>query len=474
MTLRGGCHSPLQVLLKSRALQIDGLYGSSMLNTFNSSRRQFLQVGGVAVGALAGVSSRVVAGPEVQPASAKQAIVILLQGGCSQLDTWDLKPDAPTEYRGEFRPISTSLPGFQICEHMPQLAAMAHRFNVLRSVYHGTPSHEAAIHWVLTGYDYPGANVTTKNRNDKPSVGSFVARVRGPNRPGLPAYVCVPDKGQLGDRVRYAGAHFLGMAYDPFESGPVPTDASSPYQLPPHLVMSPDVGIGRVRERQGLLSGLDQMAHEVDASGTMGGIDQFRRAALDMVLHPVTRDAFDLSHESPETRRRYGDHKLGQRALLARRLAEAGVPFTLVNFANNQDWDTHVGNFNSLKNDLLPKFDHTVAALLNDLQERGMLETTLVAIVSEFGRTPKINAQAGRDHWSDVFSIMLTGGGLKTGQVLGTSNARAEIPHDRPIHYNDVLATIYRQLGVATDRVFMHAGRPVPILYHGTPIPELI
>lgn len=445
-----------------------------MHKAFNFSRRQFLQSSGVAVGTVAGTANWTQAGQETPSAAAKQAIVILLQGGCSQLDTWDLKPEAPTEYRGEFRPISTSVPGFQICEHMPQLAAMAHRFNVLRSVHHGTPSHEAAIHWVLTGYDYPGANVTTKNRNDKPSIGSFVAKVRGPNRPGLPAYVCVPDKGQLGDRVRYAGAHFLGMGYDPFESGPVPTDASSPYQLPPHLVMSPDVSLSRVRDRQGLLAGLDQLARQADVSGPMSGIDEFRRAALDMVLHPVTRDAFDLSQESPEMRRRYGDHKLGQRALLARRLAEAGVPFTLVNFSNNQDWDTHVGNFNSMKNNLLPSFDHTVATLLNDLSERGLLETTLVAIVSEFGRTPKINSQSGRDHWSDVFSVMLTGGGLNAGQVLGTSNARAEIPQDRPIHYNDVLATIYKQLGVPTDRVFMHAGRPVPILYHGTPIPELI
>ncbi len=448
----------------------------------SASRRQFLQSSGVAIGAFAGGRSlsasaeSVVANPNF---AAKRAIVILLQGGCSQLDTWDMKPEAPSEYRGEFDSIATATSGYRVCEHMPRLAAMTQRFNVLRSVHHGTPSHEAAIHWVLTGYDYPGANVTTKNRNDAPSVGSIVAKVRGTSRPGLPAYVCVPDKGQLGDRVRYAGAHHLGMAFDPFESGPVPTDATAVYQLPPYLVMSPAIDVDRFQNRQGLLQRLDNLTRAADNVGggnvgAMAGIDQFRRTALEMVSHPVTRDAFDLSQETIETRQRYGNHKLGQRALLARRLAEAGVPFTLVNFSDNQDWDTHVGNFASMKNTLLPRFDQAVSTLLNDLTQRGLIDTTLVAVISEFGRTPKINAQAGRDHWSDVFSIMLTGGGLKSGQILGTSNARAEIPQDRPIHYNDVLATIYRQLGIATDRIFMHAGRPVPILYQGTPIAELI
>ncbi|MBC7818436.1 MAG: DUF1501 domain-containing protein [Planctomycetaceae bacterium] len=435
-----------------------------------ASRRGFLQAGGVAVGALVANSARAA----IAEPAAKRAIVLFLQGGCSQLDTWDMKPGAPAEYRGEFDSIATATPGYRVCEHLPMLAARTNQFNVLRSVHHGTPSHEAAIHWVLTGYDYPGANTTTKNRNDKPSVGSFVAKVRGSSRPGLPAYFCVPDKGQLGDRVRYADSNFLGLAYSPFESGPVPVDATSPYRVPQPLVMFRGMPLTRFDERQGLLQQLDSFRREADATGMMTGMDQFRRTALDMINHPVTQAAVDLSKETPETRQRYGSNKFGQRALMARRLAEAGVPFTLVNLADNQDWDTHVDNFNALKTRLLPLLDRAVATLLDELTERGLLETTLVAVVSEFGRTPKINNNAGRDHWSDVFSVVLTGGGLKTGQVLGTSNARAEIPQDRPIHYNDVLATIYRQLGIATDRVFMHEGRPVPILYQGTPIPELI
>ncbi len=443
--------------------------------TSPTSRRRFLQAGGVAVGTFAaGRDTLVHAESERATPPAQRAIVLFLQGGCSQLDTWDMKPEAPAEYRGEFDSIATATPGYRVCEHMPMLAARSQQFNVLRSVHHGTPSHEAAIHWVLTGYDYPGANTTTKNRNDKPSVGSFIAKVRGPSRPGLPAYFCVPDKGQLGDRVRYADSNFLGLAYSPFESGPVPVDATSPYRVPQPLVMFRDMPLTRFDERQGLLQQLDRFRREADASGMMTGMDQFRRTALDMINHPVTQAAVDLSQETPETRQRYGSNKFGQRALMARRLAEAGVPFTLVNLADNQDWDTHVDNFTSLKTRLLPLLDRAVATLLDELAERGLLDTTLVAVVSEFGRTPKINNNAGRDHWSDVFSVVLTGGGLKTGQVLGTSNARAEIPQDRPIHYNDVLATIYRQLGVATDRVFMDEGRPVPILYHGTPIPELI
>lgn len=439
------------------------------------SRRRFLQAGGVTVGGfLGGRDALVRADSERATPAAQRAIVLFLQGGCSQLDTWDMKPQAPAEYRGEFDSIATATPGYRVCEHLPMLASRTDRFNVLRSVHHGTPSHEAAIHWVLTGYDYPGANTTTKNRNDKPSVGSFVAKVRGSSKPGLPAYFCVPDKGQLGDRVRYADSHFLGMAYSPFESGPVPVDATSPYRVPQPLVMFRDMPLTRFDERQGLLQQLDSFRREADASGMMTGMDLFRRTALDMITHPVTQAAVDLSQEAPETRQRYGSNKFGQRALMARRLAEAGVPFTLVNLADNQDWDTHVDNFTALKTRLLPLLDRAVATLLDELAERGLLDSTLVAIVSEFGRTPKINNNVGRDHWSDVFSVLLTGGGLKTGQVLGTSNARAEIPQDRPIHYNDVLATIYRQLGIATDRVFMHDGRPVPILYHGTPIPELV
>lgn len=444
-------------------------------------RRTLLKSSSVAVGAFAlpqalrPVHAETVSGKLARRSPpAKQAIVILLQGGCSHHDTWDLKPDAPSEVRGEFKPIATSVPGYSCCEHLPLLAQRVHQFNVLRSVYHATPSHEAAIHWVLTGYDYPGANTSTKNRNDQPSMGSIVAKLRGASEAGLPPYVCIPDKGQLGDRVRYAAADFLGMAYDPFESGSPPSDAKSPFQMPPNLSLSKSVDLRRVDHRLKLLQQLDRVPDQLAAAGELDGLTGFNRQAFEMLLHDATRNAFDLSQEPQALRERYGNTRVGQETILARRLAESGVPFTLVNFSINQEWDTHSNNFETLRQTRLPHFDRAVAALLDDLQDRGLLDTTLVAVITEFGRTPKINKTAGRDHWSNVFSIVMAGGGLTSGQIIGTSNAFGEVPHDRPIHINDVLATIYHQLGVPADRVHYDEGRPVPVLYSGKPIAEIV
>ncbi|MDB5387260.1 MAG: hypothetical protein JWM11_2906 [Planctomycetaceae bacterium] len=453
-------------------------------NPLRTERRLFLgqsslAAGGLAVGAFALPeileAQRQAVAQGRKSAPARQVIVVFLQGGLSHLDSWDLKPQAPAEYRGEFQPISTSVPGFEICEHMPRLAQRANRFNVLRSVYHGTPSHEAAIHWTLTGYDYPNANVTTKNRNIKPSMGSIISKSLPANRAGLPAYVCVPDRGQLGDRVRYAAATYLGIAHDPFESGPLPVNASAPFVIPPNLSLSSGTDVRRFDRRLDLLRGLDQLPRAIDASGAMAGVDEFNRQAIEMLAHDATRNAFDLSRESVTARLRYGNSSFAQRLVLARRLAEAGVNFTLVNFSNNQDWDTHTDNFKRMKQDRLPELDQAVSALLDDLDERGLLETTLVAVFGEFGRTPKVNASAGRDHWSNVFSVMLTGGGLKRGQVIGTSSPNGENPQSRPVHFNEILATMYHQLGVSTDRVFLdQSGRPVPVLDGGVPIPELL
>jgi hypothetical protein len=439
------------------------------------NRRFFLKSSGLSVGAFALPGVLRARAELAAPPKARQALVILLQGGCSHLETWDLKPHAPAEYRGEFQPIASSVPGYFVSEHLPLLAQRAHQFNVLRSVYHGTPSHEAAIHWVLTGYDYPGANVTTKNRNIKPALGSVAAKVLGPSRPGLPPYVCAPDAGQLGARVHYASASFLGPGFDPFLSGMPPSSATAPFPTPPNLSLTSDVDLRRFDHRLALLKRLDQLPRSLDASGTMGGIDEFNRQALELLAHDATRKAFDLAQEPHELRSRYGNSRVGQLAILGRRLAEAGVPFTLVNFSINQDYDTHTDNFNTMKKVRLPELDQAVSTLLDDLADRGLLESTLVAVITEFGRTPKINATAGRDHWSDVFSIVLAGGGLKSGQVIGTSTPRGERPQDRPVHYNDIVATIYRQLGVPTDKLLTDAsGRPVPILYEGTPIPELL
>lgn len=437
-------------------------------------RRLWLQQGSAAAGAML-IRPKLSCGAEPVKSAARQVIVIFLQGGLSHLDSWDLKPAAPAEYRGDFQPIATGIPGFSICEHLPLLAQRADRYSVVRSVYHGTPSHEAAIHWTLTGYDYPGANVTTRNRNVKPSMGSIVSRILGPGHPGLPAYVCIPDRGQLGDRVRYASATYLGMAHDPLEAGMPPVTANAPFPIPPNLSLASGIDLSRMEDRLGLLKDLDDLPRSLDSQGMMAGLDEFNRQALDLLSHDATRRAFDMAQEPQAIRERYGNGSFAQRLVLARRLSEAGVRFTLVNFANNQDWDTHTANFDLLKKTRLPELDQAVSALLDDLMERGLLESTLVAMFGEFGRTPKINQNAGRDHWSNVFSVMLAGGGLKGGQCLGTSSPHGEHPLDRPVHFNDVLATIYRQQGVSTNQVFQDQfGRPFPLLDGGHPISELV
>ena len=443
-----------------------------------AGRRRFLAQGAAAVSAgfLPEVlAARSQAAAHDPPFPAKQVIVIFLQGGLAHQDSFDLKPAAPAEYRGEFRPIATAVPGLDICEHLPMLARRADSFSVLRSVHHGTPSHEAAIHWTLTGYDYPGANTSDRNRNIRPAIGSIVARLRGPNNPGLPAYVCVPDRGQLGNRVRFASATYLGAACDPIETGPAPRDARTPFPPPQNLLLNEAVSRPRLDARVDLLHRLDELPRVLDASGSMTGIDDFNRMALELLSHDRTRRAFDASEETVETRLRYGNSEFAQRLLLARRLAEAGVTFTLVNFSNNQDWDTHSDNFRQLKSRRLPELDQAVSALLDDLRDRSLLDSTLVALYGEFGRTPLINPTAGRDHWSNVFSVVLAGGGLRGGMVIGSSSANAEEPRDRPIHFNEVTRTIYRQLGVPTDHSFTdYQGRPVPVLDYGSPIRELI
>jgi hypothetical protein len=241
------------------------------------------------------------------------------------------------------------------------------------------------------------------------------------------------------------------------------------------LSLADGVNTGRLDDRLSLLRNLDDLPRILDASGSIAGIDEFNRQALEILSRDATRKAFDLSQESVETRRRYGNSAFGQRVVLARRLAEAGVTFTLVNFSNNQDWDTHKDNFGQMKSARLPELDQAVSALLDDLTDRGMLDSTLVALYGEFGRTPLINRDAGRDHWSNVFSVMLAGGGIKGGRVLGSSTSKAEDPHDRPVHFNEVAKTMYQQLGVPTDRSFLDLqGRPVAVLDHGHPIPELL
>jgi hypothetical protein len=436
------------------------------------TRRRWLQLGGSFVGSA--LLPRLLRAQEEQPgtAPARQAIIIYLQGGLSHFESFDPKPDAPEERRGEFGSIATTLPSVRFAEHLPRLAQRAHKFNVIRSVHVDSPSHNSSIHQTLTGWPYLNANTDDKARNIlHPGIGSIVARSLAARSPGLPGYVTVPHSGQLGARVHYASAGLLGPTYEPVDSGMLPEAAAEAYAGPPGLSLRQNVGRQQLDDRLALRELFDATPDD--------GFGRYLRQAQEILVRAEAARAFDLSRESRPMRERYGSHLWGQQTILARRLAEAGVPFTLVNFtlnqAHGQDWDTHVDNFGELKNRLLPPMDLAVSTLLDDLESRGLLETTLVAMFGEFGRTPIINKNAGRDHWHNVFSVVLAGGGLRSGIVLGSSTRGGEMPLDRPTHFSDVVATIYHQLGVRADEVFRDPlNRPIPVLDGGRPIAELL
>ena len=438
------------------------------------TRRRWLQGGGALAGAMLWPQLLRAQQANKNNAPAKQAIVIYLQGGLSHYESFDPKPDAPSAYRGTFGSIPTSIPGVHFAEHLPLLATRAHKFNLIRSAYVDSPSHPVAIHMTLTGWDQPDASVEGKSRNtNHPSIGSIIARTCGKRVPLLPPYVTIPHSGQLGYRVHYASAGPLGAAFEPMDSGFPPARADEPFPGPADLGRK--YSTQRLNDRLTLLQALDGQARRADIEG----LDKFHRHAAEILAGGAASDAFDLSKEPLRVRERYGHHLWGQHTVLARRLAQAGVPFTLVNYTltqhHGQDWDTHVDNFGLMKNVLLPPMDLAVSALLDDLEERGLLDTTIVAMFGEFGRTPMINAQAGRDHWEKVFSVMLAGGGLKRGVVVGESTKAGDVPKERPVHFNDVLATIYHQMGVPTDTLYQDAlGRPSPVLAKGQPIAELL
>jgi uncharacterized protein (DUF1501 family) len=436
------------------------------------TRRRWLQLGGACVSSF--LLPRLLQAREGQREStpAKQVILIYLQGGLSHFESFDPKPDAPEARRGEFGSIATSLPGVRFAEHLPRLAQRAHKFNVIRSTYVDSPSHNSSIHQTLTGWPYLNANTENRTRNNlHPAIGSIIARHCGPRVPGLPGYVTVPHSGQLGIRVHYASAGLLGSAYEPVDAGMLPETADEPFRGPPGLSLHPDLSRTQLDDRLALRQAFDPASSE--------NFGRYFQQAQEILVRAEASRAFDLSREPRTLRERYGNHLWGQQTILARRLAEAGVPFTLCNYtlnqARGQDWDTHEDNFNELKDRLLPPMDLAVSTLLDDLESRGLLDTTLVAMFGEFGRTPIINSRAGRDHWHNVFSVVLAGGGLRSGVVLGSSTRGGEMPLDRPTHFSDVVATIYHQLGVPANEMLRDPlNRPIAVLDGGRPISELL
>jgi hypothetical protein len=443
------------------------------------SRRRFLE-SSIGLGAFVLPRTKLAAAPQEPTHAGKRAksvIVLLLEGGMSQLDTWDPRPHAPAEIRGSFSTIPTTNPELTVGEHMPRLATQAHLYNVVQSAYmdNARRDHSPGLHWVLTGYDNQAAGVSMETENDSPSVGAIVAHETGPITPyGLPSFVTVPSRRQLRGRVNYTRALHLGGACDALESGAVPDRADGPYAVPMGLTLPADVSLGRLQDRRALLKTFDQLHYRREKLASHL-TTVYQRQAFNLLLRDRGRQAFDINQEPPHIRNMYGNSYMGQRALLARRLVEAGVTYVLVNFSINNSWDHHRRIFHKLKDNMLPAMDQATSALLSDLEQRGLLDDVLVLQTGEMGRTPKINEKSGRDHWPDVFSLMIAGGGLTRGQTLGSSDRKCEYPHTRPVHFHEVLATVYHQLGIDPNLVIHdRQDRPIRILPEAEPVHELI
>jgi hypothetical protein len=373
---------------------------------------------------------------------------------------YDLKPNAPAEIRGEFKPISTNVNGIQIGEHLPHQAKVMDKLAIVRSAYHTNAGHGMGSQWMLTGYQ-PTIEV---NDNIYPATGSVVAKMNGPNQPGMPAYVNLPRMLSLGK------AAYLGASYNPFAPDNDPNQDN--FQVR-NLKLPGRVDTSRLDKRKELLKDLDGIRRDIDTKGDILGLDTFYRDAMEMVTNTKAQKAFDVQKEAPALRDKYGRNDLGQCCLLARRLVEAGVTFVTIQAGGG--WDTHGDNFKQLKTNLLPKYDQSFAALVTDLHDRGLQDDVLVMVFGEFGRTPRINSGAGRDHWPGAMSIVYAGGGLKMGQAIGSTNANAEHPATKPYTPGCVLSTMYHVLGIDHHHAFFdQAQRPLPILSEGEPISELV
>lgn len=458
----------------------------SFLDSLQHGRRDFLRAGVLGAGAAWGLSL-----PQLLHAGAKtgkntdtSVIILWMRGGPSHIDMWDMKPEAPAEYRGDFDPIATTVPGIDICEYLPLTAACMKDWSIVRSMSFrkedGEASHSTGDQICFTGY--PSGK--SADVNVHPSIGSIVKKQVQHLDPKLPAYVMIPKMPPGCDSA------YLGPAFRPFETQSDPANKEEKFAVQ-NLAAPEGVSVHRTADRRSMLSALDRMRRDMDGSGMMSAIDQYSAQAWEMITGPAAQKAFDLESEPQKVRERYGFHERyqsyrtiaggdapnwSQRVLLARRLVEAGVRLVTVDC---RWWDTHEDNFWTLKNIFLPRWDQAYSALLSDLKERGLLEKTLVVAWGEMGRMPKINTRGdnitgGRDHWPNAMSVAIAGGGTRGGTVVGSTNARAEVPKDNPKITQDVLATIYRHLGVDTTVSYTDMqGRPHPVLPAGRPIDEL-
>jgi hypothetical protein len=403
----------------------------------------------------------------------RSMILIWLDGGPPQHETYDPKPEAPAEYRGPLRPISTILPGVQVSELFPRQAQLLDRVSIIRSLHHDNGDHFAAAHWMLTGY--LGSNAINM-APQYPSAGSIVARLKGSRKTGMPAYVGLPRTHSVGLAPGYHGAAYLGSAYNPFIADGNP--ASEKYQVP-NLSLPAGVDGRRLAGRRTLMDAFERARRALDTAGAGEGLDRFEREAFSLILGQSARRAFDLAKEDPRLRDRYSRHPWGHSALLARRLVEAGVRFVTLTFGG---WDFHASLEKGMHR-VLPILDAAVGTLIEDLDRRGLLESTMVIVMGEFGRTPRMNKRGvpgsdpvpGRDHWGRVMSVLIGGGGIPGGRVIGSSTARGEYPRSHALRPQDLMATLYHQLGIDTETTFTnHAGQPIKIVSGGEVIRDLL
>jgi hypothetical protein len=455
------------------------------------SRREFLRLGSFGLG---GIGLNAILGRRARAREAGHSlpdtsvIFLWLPGGPPHLDTYDLKPDAPEEYRGAFKPIRTKVPGLDVCELFPEHARVADKFAIIRSVAHTFADHGGGHKRFLTGREprEPSGFI-----NDYPMVGSMVSKCREQVRRGVPNYILGADGGRDQIDVFSFGSAYLDSSTHPFT---FTGDPSTPGFQVRSLGLNPNVA-SRVGDRLGLLAGLDSAPERLDR-GT-GKI--YRERALDLMMSEVPRKAFDLAREDPRLRDRYGMHVWGQRCLMARRLVEHGASFVTMVLENpfqsgvtfprdgTYNWDSHAVNchiFNDAKV-RFPLYDRCIAALVEDLYARGLDKKVMLIVTGEFGRTPRVEystgtqtgtKQPGRDHWPQAMSILVAGAGLKVGQVVGSTNSKGEHPKDRPMTPNDLWATMFRHLGIDWHGTSFldHTGRPMPILPYGEAIKELV
>lgn len=457
---------------------------------FVASRRGMLKasVAGLAGMSLPGLLQQRASAVEAgKPLPRKSVILLWMAGGPSHIDTWDPKRERPYENRGPFGVISTKLPGVQLCEHLPKQAGMLDKFTLIRSVDCRFSNHEPNT--VMQTANLAAEPRENPEAERYPAIASIVAKHHGANHRGMPPYVAF-----MRSRSHLAFSGYLGKQYDPFianEAAKLPIydlvgnntgrqTSGAVFQL------AGGIAHDRLQDRHQLLTSLDRLRGTLDQSGSMEALDRYQQQAMDMVLGERAQQAFDLSREPDESRERYGKHLWCQQALLARRLVEAGVAFITLDLSYHTasgTWDTHgdnippYGGIRKGLGPLLPLFDHLLTTLVSDLGERGLLDECLVIAMGEFGRTPRIGTQAstdGRDHWPVVMSMMLAGGGLRHGQVIGSTEADGGAIKSRPVRPGDLAATIYRHFGVPLDVAYVdHGGRPRPILDHGEPIQEL-